>query len=92
MDRTYSFVDEFFSGSAGVFERGRATTGKDLYLEVILSPRSLHGWAFPDHRPCAGILSSMPAKGSMGGVLLPYVLRRGVVRAEREFSRVFLLA
>ena len=88
MERNYSFVDEFFSGFVpGVFERGKVATGKDLYLEVILSPEEgAQGGLFPITVPVLEPCPRCRRKGLWEEFFCPTCFGRGVVRAEREFS------
>ena len=88
MERAYSFVDEFFSGFLpGVFERGKATTGKDLYLEVILSPEeAARGGLFPVTVPVLEPCPRCRRTGLWEEFFCPMCHGRGVVRAERGFS------
>jgi DnaJ-class molecular chaperone len=88
MDRTYSFVDEFLSGFLpGVFERGKASTGKDLYLEVILSPEeAARGGLFPITVPVLEPCPRCRRTGLWEEFFCPLCYGRGVVRAERGFS------
>jgi molecular chaperone DnaJ len=88
MDRAYSFVDEFFSGFLpGVFDRGKAATGKDLYLEVILSPEeAARGGLFPVTVPVLEPCPRCRRTGLWEEFFCPMCSGRGVVRAEREFS------
>jgi DnaJ-class molecular chaperone len=88
MERTYSFVDEFFSGFLpGVFERGKTATGKDLYLEVILSQEeAARGGLFPITVPVLEPCPRCRRKGLWEEFFCPLCYGRGVVRAEREFS------
>ena len=88
MDRTYSFVDEFFSGFLpGFFERGEATKGKDLYLEVILSPEEARrGGLFPITIPVLEPCPQCRRTGLLEEFFCPSCSGRGVVRGEREFS------
>jgi len=88
MDRTYSFVDEFFSGFLpGVFERGKASTDKDLYLEVILSPEeAARGGLFPITVPVLEPCPRCRRTGLWEEFFCPLCYGRGVVRAERGFS------
>jgi molecular chaperone DnaJ len=88
MDRTYSFVDEFFSGFLpGIFERGKAATGKDLYLEVILSPEeAARGGLFPITVPVLERCPRCRRTGLWEEFFCPLCYGRGVVRAERGFS------
>jgi len=88
MDRTYSLVDEFFSGFLpGFFERGKATTGKDLYLEVILSPEEAAlGGLFPVTVPVLEACPRCHRTGLWEEFFCPVCDGRGVVRAQRGFS------
>ena len=88
MERNYSFVDEFFSGFLpGVFERGKATTGKDLYLEVILSPEeAARGGLFPITVPVLEPCPRCRRTGLWEEFFCPMCHGKGVVRAERGFS------
>lgn len=88
MDRTYSYVDEFFSGFLpGFFEREKAATGKDLYLEVILSSEeAARGGLFPITVPVLEACPRCGRKGLWEEFFCPVCFGRGVVRAEREFS------
>jgi molecular chaperone DnaJ len=88
MDRTYSFVDEFFSGFLpGFFEREKAATGKDLYLEVILSTEeAARGGLFPITVPVLAACPRCRRKGLWEEFFCPLCYGRGVVRAERGFS------
>ena len=88
MERAYSFVDEFFSGFLpGVFERGKATTDKDLYLEVILSPEeAARGGLFPITVPVLEPCPRCRRTGLWEEFFCPMCHGRGVVRAERGFS------
>jgi DnaJ-class molecular chaperone len=88
MDRTYSFVDEFFSGFLpGFFERGKATTVKDLYLEVILSSEeAAQGGLFPITVPVLEPCPQCRRTGLWEEFFCPTCSGRGVIRAEREFS------
>ena len=88
MERAYSFVDEFFSGFLpGVFERGKAATGKDLYLEVILSPEeAARGGLFPITVPVLEPCPRCRRTGLWEEFFCPMCHGRGVVRAERGFS------
>jgi DnaJ-class molecular chaperone len=88
MDRTYCFVDEFFSGFLpGFFERGKATTVKDLYLEVILSlEEAAHGGLFPITVPVLEPCPRCRRTGLWDEFICPICSGRGVVEAERGFS------
>jgi DnaJ-class molecular chaperone len=88
IDRTYSHVDEFFSGFLpGFFEREKPGTGKDLYLEVVLSSEeSARGGLFPITVPVLEPCPRCRRKGLWEGFFCPVCFGRGVVRAEREFS------
>ena len=88
MERNYSFVDEFFMGFLpGVFERGKATTGKDLYLEVILSPEeAARGGLFPITVPVLEPCPRCRRTGLWEEFFCPMCHGKGVVRAERGFS------
>lgn len=84
-----SFVDEFFEGVLpGFYSRTRfRSPEKDIYLEVVLSPReSREGGLFPIRFP---VLEPCPRCGSAGLVeefFCPACLGRGSVGTEREFS------
>ncbi len=84
-----SFVDEFFEGFLpGVYPRRRfRSPEKEIYLQVILSPReSLEGGLFPIRFP---VLEPCPECGSAGWVsefFCASCFGRGCVSAEREFS------
>lgn len=88
MDRTYSFVDEFFSGFLpGFFDRGKAPIGKDLYLEVILSPEeATRGGLFPITVPVFEPCPRCHRTGLWEEFFCPICYGRGVVQAERGFS------
>jgi molecular chaperone DnaJ len=88
MDRTHSFADEFFSGFLpGVFERGKAATGKDLYLEVILSTEeAARGGLFPVTVPVLEACPRCRRTGLWEEFFCPICNGRGVVPAERGFS------
>jgi molecular chaperone DnaJ len=88
MDRTYSFVDEFFSGFLpGFFERGKAPIGKDLYLEVVLSPEeATRGGLFLITVPVLEACPRCHRTGLWEEFFCPICSGRGVVRAERGFS------
>lgn len=88
IDRTYSHVDEFFSGFLpGFFEREKPGTGKDLYLEVVLSSEeSARGGLFPITVPVLEPCPRCRRKGLWEEFFCPVCFGRGVVRAEREFS------
>jgi DnaJ-class molecular chaperone len=88
MDRAYSFADEFFSGFLpGVFERGKAATSKDLYLEVILSSEeAARGGLFPVTVPVLEPCPRCRRTGLWEEFFCPLCYGRGVVRAQREFS------
>jgi len=78
----------FFSGFCpGFSKRGKAATGKDLVLEVILSQEeAARGGLFPITVPVLEPCPSLPAKGLWEEFFCPLCYGRGVVRAEREFS------
>jgi DnaJ-class molecular chaperone len=84
-----SFVDEFFGGLLpGFYPRPRfRSPEKDIYLEVVLSPReSREGGLFPIRFP---VLESCPRCGRAGLVdefFCPACFGRGSVSTEREFS------
>lgn len=86
--RTTSFVDEFFSGFVpGFFGREPAGTGKDLYLEVILSPEEAsRGGLFPITVPVLEPCPRCHRKGLWEEFFCPVCAGEGVVRAERGFS------
>ena len=88
MNRKYSFVDEFFSGFLpGFFERKEATTVKDLYLEVVLSPEeAARGGLFPITVPVLEPCPRCHRTGLWDEFFCPICSGRGVVRAERGFS------
>ncbi len=88
MNRAYSFVDEFFSGFLpGFYERGKAATGKDLYLEVILSfEEAERGGLFPITVPVLEPCPRCRRTGLWEEFFCPMCYGRGVVRAERGFS------
>lgn len=88
MDRTHSFVDEFFSGFLpGFFDRGKAPIGKDLYLEVILSSEeATRGGLFPITVPVLEPCPRCHRTGLWEEFFCPICYGRGVVRAERGFS------
>jgi DnaJ-class molecular chaperone len=88
MDRTYSFVDEFFSGFLpGFFDRGKAPIGKDLYLEVVLSPEeATRGGLFLITVPVLEACPRCHRTGLWEEFFCPICSGRGVVRAERGFS------
>lgn len=88
MDRKYSFADEFFSGFLpGFFERGKAPVGKDLYLEVILSPEeAAQGGLFPITVPVLEPCPRCHRRGLWEAFFCPICYGRGVVRSERAFS------
>jgi DnaJ-class molecular chaperone len=88
MDRAHSFVDEFFSGFLpGFFEREKAATGKDLYLEVILSSEeAARGGLFPITVPVLEPCPRCQRTGLWEEFFCPVCSGRGVVRGEREFS------
>jgi len=84
-----SFVDEFFGGLLpGFYPRPRfRSPEKDIYLEVVLSPReSREGGLFPIRFP---VLEPCPRCGSAGLLdefFCPACFGRGSVSTEREFS------
>jgi DnaJ-class molecular chaperone len=88
MNRKFSFVDEFFSGFLpGLFEHTEATTAKDLYLEVILSPEeATQGGLFPITVPVLEPCPRCNRRGLWEEFFCPVCSGRGVVRAERGFS------
>lgn len=88
MNRRYSFVDDFFSGFVpGLFERGTAAPGKDLYLEVILSTgEAERGGLFPITVPVLEDCPRCRKRGLWEEFFCPACNGRGVVRAERGFS------
>jgi DnaJ-class molecular chaperone len=89
MDRFGSFLDEFFEGFLPGFytkQRGRPPE-KDLYYEVILSPREAsEGGLFPItvqvYEPCARCRKS----GFWEDFFCPVCMGKGRVQSEREFS------
>jgi DnaJ-class molecular chaperone len=87
-ERGYSLVDEFFSGLVpDVFERGREATGKDLYLEVVLSSKeAARGGLCPITVPVLEPCPRCRRTGLWEEFFCPECYGRGVIRAEREFS------
>ncbi|MDD5205173.1 MAG: DnaJ domain-containing protein [Desulfobacterales bacterium] len=88
MNANFTETDEFFDGFlAGLFDRHRGRSGKDLYYEAVLSPaEAVRGGLFPIAVP---VLESCPrcrGTGWLGDLFCPSCLGRGRVRAEREFS------
>lgn len=87
--QTGSFVDEFFEGLLpGFYPRPRfRSPEKDIYLEVLLSPReSREGGLFPIRFP---VIEPCPRCGSAGlldGFFCPACFGSGGVSTEREFS------
>lgn len=89
MDEFYSLVDEFFSGFVpGFFERDLGT-GKNLYIEVILSPwEATHGCTAPIN---VNVIEPCPRCSKTGiweDFFCPVCLGKGRIHAEREFSLV----
>lgn len=87
LDDLTSPVDDFFSGFLpGFFDSGRER-GKDLYLEVILSPtEASEGGLFPITVP---VIEPCPRCGKTGfweDFFCPVCFGCGRVQSEREFS------
>lgn len=87
LDSFTSTVDDFFSGFVpGFFDRAR-TIKKELYLELILSPREASdGGLFPITLPA---LEPCPRCGKSGfweDFFCPRCRGQGRIRTEREFS------
>jgi DnaJ-class molecular chaperone len=89
MEPLASFVDEFFEGLVpGVHpqRRGR-TTEKDLYLEVVLSPReSREGGLFPIAFPVLEPCPHCGREGLLDAFFCPACRGCGAVETERQFS------
>ncbi len=89
MEAQAAFVEEFFEGLVpGMHARRRGRTpGKDLYLEVVLSPReSREGGLFPIAFP---VLEPCPRCGGeelIDAFFCPVCRGYGGVTAERQFS------
>lgn len=85
-----SFVDEFFEGFLpGFFRRepDRRPHTKDLYFEVILSPREARdGGLFPITVPVIEACPRCGEAGYFGDFLCPVCSGYGKRPAEREFS------
>jgi len=86
-DDIFSRMDDFFQGFVpGFFDRG-VGRGKDLYYEVILSPREAsEGGLFPFTVP---VVEECPRCGTTGywdEFFCPVCYGYGRVRGEREFS------
>ena len=87
LDSLTSTVDDFFSGFVpGFFDRAR-TIEKELYLDLILSPREASdGGLFPITVP---VIESCPRCGKSGFLEDFFCLQcrgQGRIRTEREFS------
>ena len=89
MTRFESFMDEFFEGFVpGFFHKERfRPPKKDLYYEVILSPReAMHGGLFPIKVPVFEYCPRCHKTGLMESFLCPVCDGGGYRQAEREFS------
>ncbi len=89
MDEFYSSVDEFFSGFVpGFFERSLGT-GKNLYVEVILSPmEASNGCVAPITVNVVEPCSCCSKTGIREDFFCPVCLGNGRIQSEREFSLV----
>jgi DnaJ-class molecular chaperone len=84
-----SFVDEFFGGLLpGFYPRPRfRSPEKDIYLEVVLSPReSREGGLFPIRFPVLESCLRCGRAGLVDEFFCPACFGRGSVSTEREFS------
>jgi molecular chaperone DnaJ len=84
-----SFVDDFFEGFLpGFFDRdNRASKGKDLYFEAILSPEeAAHGGLCPVRIPVLEPCPVCRKSGLLDHFFCPTCNGYGRIRAEREFS------
>jgi molecular chaperone DnaJ len=88
MDRAFSRVDDFFEGFLpGFFDRGRGSTDKELYFEMILSPKeAAEGGLFPITVPVIEPCPQCEKTGSWDAFFCPVCLGYGRVRTERTFS------
>lgn len=84
-----SFVDEFFEGLLpGFYTHPRVRSPeKDIYLEVVLSPReSREGGLFPIRFPVLEACPRCRSAGILDEFFCPACFGRGSVSSEREFS------
>lgn len=87
MDSLFSPVDDFFSGFLPGFFEKRGRSGKDLYVEAILSPaEAAHGGLIPLTVP---VLEPCPRCGTdmiWNGFFCPVCHGDRMVQTERRFS------
>lgn len=88
MERAFSSVDDFFEGFLpGVFEWGRGRKDKELYLEMILSPKeAAEGGVFPVTVPVIEPCPKCGKTGYLEDFFCPVCFGYGRIRAERAFS------
>jgi len=89
LERLGSFVDEFFDGLLPGFYSPRRyrSPQKDIYLEVILSPReSREGGLFPIRFPVLEPCPQCSRLGILDTFFCPGCYGSGSVSSEREFS------
>ena len=88
-DKGFSLLDDFFNGLVWGFYENTFDRGKELYLELVLTPEeAFQGGSFPIHVPVIESCPQCEKTGIVRDCYCPVCGGYGRINAERDFSLI----